>query len=142
MCAVDLMHAVLLGLIKKETDIHLEQDTSSDNYAYALKSKDRETFRKRMKNVEMPSDCGRLPNNILEKTNLDGVSAQQWLLYPLIYTRVCLLNLIPLEAYIHMKLLCEITEIITKHQITHVGILTLKDLLQKHHKLFHKLYGK
>ena len=142
MCAVDPMHALLLGLVKKESEIHFEQESSAPLYRFAIKHKDRQEMKKRLKAIEMPSDCGRLPTSLLDKNSLDGVTAQQWLLYALVYARACLVNLIPRDAFQCMKILCKITDILAKHKLSKDDIEVLSNLLQNHHHMFSKLYGK
>lgn len=139
---MDPMHALMLGLIKKEASIHFDDDTNSDTSNFAITQEKKEILKKRLKSIKMPSDCGRLPTTILDKASVEGTTAQQWLLYAKVYARPCLVNLLPLDSYKCMKLLCEITDIISKHMITQDDILTLEMKVQQHHKLFCRLYGK
>lgn len=139
MCAVDPMHALLLGLVKKEVMFLLE---TGENNPAIMSQRAVNTFQKRLKSIEMPSDCGRLPNSILEKSSVDGFTAQQWLLFALVYARPCFYDLIPRDHYKCLVLLCEIIEECYKCQIGQEEIAVLEEKVRSHHKMYEKLYGK
>eukprot|EP00794_Sanderia_malayensis_P014801 gene14801-16338_t len=61
-CAVDPMHALLLGLVKKEVTIILDPENNDDGNCLI---KDHNKLKSRLKSTVLPSDCGRLPTNIL-----------------------------------------------------------------------------
>eukprot|EP00112_Aurelia_sp_Birch-Aquarium-sp1_P018827 Seg4553.3 transcript_id=Seg4553.3/GoldUCD/mRNA.D3Y31 product="hypothetical protein" protein_id=Seg4553.3/GoldUCD/D3Y31 len=90
----------------------------------------------------MPSDCGRLPSSTMDRTGLDGFTAQQWLLFAIVYARPCFYELISIKSYECLKLLCEIVEICARYQISSEQLAQLKTKLHLHHTLFGKLYGK
>eukprot|EP00112_Aurelia_sp_Birch-Aquarium-sp1_P018382 Seg438.3 transcript_id=Seg438.3/GoldUCD/mRNA.D3Y31 product="hypothetical protein" protein_id=Seg438.3/GoldUCD/D3Y31 len=117
MCAEDPMHALLLGLIKKEANILLQQDTSSDKFQFAVPLNRREELRRRIKGIQIPSDCGRIPASLADKASLDGFTAQQWLLFAIAYARPVFFGLIPNAAYECLKHLCMITEKCTAHRL-------------------------
>ena len=142
MCAVDPMHALMLGLIKKEAGIHFSEDQNNENSNFAIQGEQRKTLKRRLKSIQMPSDCGRLPMSILDKASVDGITAQQWLLYATVFARPCLLGLLPPATYNCMKLLCEVTDILTKHILSDDDMVNLECKIQDHHKLFCKVYGK
>ena len=142
MCAEDPMHALLLGLIKKEATILLQQDTSSDNFKFAVPLNKRDELRRRIKAIQIPSDCGRIPASLADKASLDGFTAQQWLLFAIAYARPVFFGLIPSAAYECLKVLCRITEKCTTHRLLRSDINELRELILKHHRLFCRLYGK
>ena len=139
MCAVDSMHALLLGLVKKEITLLLS-DTINDDEEPIVSDIDR--LRKRIKDMELPSDCGRLPTNLMEKATLDGFTAQQWFTFATVYARPCFFELIPEKFYQSLVLLCEIVESSSKYRISTEEIVILSNKIQEHHKLFSAIYGK
>lgn len=142
MCAVDPMHAILLGLVKKEINILLSQDASSENAQCSLTTKNREIFKQRLRAMEVPSDCGRLPSSILDKASVDGVTAQQWLLFASVYARPCFYDLIPARSYECLRLLCEVVDLCGKYRISEADLNEIKVKIQDHHRLFGSIYGK
>eukprot|EP00112_Aurelia_sp_Birch-Aquarium-sp1_P005247 Seg1595.2 transcript_id=Seg1595.2/GoldUCD/mRNA.D3Y31 product="hypothetical protein" protein_id=Seg1595.2/GoldUCD/D3Y31 len=142
MCVEDPMHALLLGLVKKETEMLLEQDTSAQNYNLAVPLNQRKEFQRRLKSIHVPSDCGRIPIGLEEKRGLDGFTAQQWLLFALIYARPAFYGLIPQRAYDCLQVLCKMAEICAKHKINANDINNLATYTMDHHKRFCALYGK
>eukprot|EP00794_Sanderia_malayensis_P018628 gene18628-20508_t len=138
MCAVGPMHNLLLGLVHKEFSLIV----NSENEWYTVTAANKERIRSRLKIIEMPNDCGRLPQTILDKTTADGFTAQQWLLFAVVCARICLYNLTAERVYNCMKLLCEIVEMSTKHRLRPANIPELRIKLQEHHVLFGKIYGK
>lgn len=142
MCAVDPMHAILLGLVKKEVNLLLSQAPDEEGTPPMLNPRDLQTLKKRLKAIEVPSDCGRLPTALLEKATLDGFTAQQWLLFAAVYARPCFFEMIPEQNYKCLVLLCEIVEACATYRISIAEVSLLEDKIKKHHKLFGSLYGK
>ena len=57
------------------------------NYVYHLFQAQnyQSEFYKRLKNIKVPYDMGRLPNNINSSEGLSGLTAQQWKNFACIY---------------------------------------------------------
>lgn len=142
MCAVDTMHDLLLGLVHKEVSMILNTDKNPSNQPFTPSVANKEKIRERIKSIEMPSDCGRLPTTIMEKNTFDGLTAQQWLNFALVYARPCFYGLISVRAYESLKTLCEIVELCAKYRITVAEVDKLESLVKKHHGLFGRIYGK
>ena len=70
MCIESPIHTLLLVLVKKEMEMLLEQDTSAPNYNLAVPLNQRMEFQRRLKSIQVPSDCGRLPLGLEEKKGL------------------------------------------------------------------------
>ena len=133
MCATDPMHTILLGMVKKETELNLR----------LLGASQKKEFIRRVKSVRVPYDLGRLPNNIFDEgEEPNGITADQWKLYIITYARPCMYKLLPDSAYNCLVLLSEIVSIIVSPAFTHDDIDRLTVLLKKHHDLFAKVYGK
>ena len=126
------MHTFLLGMVQNETKLCL----SSLSGTKLLE------FYKRLKNIKVPYDMGRLPNNINSSEGLSGLTAQQWKNFACLYARPCLSGLISANAYKSYCLLCEIIELLIKPTFTSEEINELFRLLNEHHKLFATVYGK
>eukprot|EP00112_Aurelia_sp_Birch-Aquarium-sp1_P000585 Seg1056.2 transcript_id=Seg1056.2/GoldUCD/mRNA.D3Y31 product="hypothetical protein" protein_id=Seg1056.2/GoldUCD/D3Y31 len=138
MCSVDPMHDIMLGLVKKEMSILLDSDGNENS----LDDKQKASLKNRLRGMELPTDCGRLPYTILDKTGLDGFTAQQWQIFAIVFARPCFYGLLTDKAFQCLRLLCEIVELCSKNRITEQDIHSLKLKLMKHHILFKSLYGK
>eukprot|EP00794_Sanderia_malayensis_P002662 gene2662-3078_t len=133
------MHALLLGLVKKEVTIILDPKNNDDENCLI---KDHNKLKSRLKSTVLPSDCGRLPTNILERVTLDSFTAQQWQIFANVYARACFFELLPAKNYRCLVLLCEVVEICSKGLVNKKEVLQLAQKLQQHHILFGELYGK
>ena len=89
MTITDPMHTFLLGMVQNETKLCLS----------SLSGTKLSEFYKRLKNIKVPYDMGRLPNNINISEGLSGLTAQQWKNFACIYARPCLSGLISANAY-------------------------------------------
>lgn len=132
MTTIDPMHTILLGMVKRETELNLSLMTCDDK---------RELIR-RIKLIKLPYDIGRLPTNMFENDTLDGATADQWKNYVTIYARVCMLNLIPKRAFKCLVLLSEIVTTVSRPVLTADDVTTLRSLMHEHHRLFNSIYGK
>ena len=141
MCVIDPMHAFLLVLVEKESSRHLCDDYNSPLFKFAIPMTKRKEFKRRLKSVPVPSDIGRLPSSLPDKRTASGFTAQQWMNYACTYARPCLVGLIPADAYLSMRLLCEVVENAMKHVLSPDDIATLELKLGQHHDLYCKLYG-
>lgn len=140
MVVVDPMHSFLLGLVKNESEKHLDKDNF--NKKYSMPSGKKKEFARRMKEMKVPYDVGRLPLHMTEKKTLSGLTAQQLKNYIVIYAKACLFNLIPAKAYNCFALLSEAVRIITLPCITSQEISDLEDILEEHHHSYTALCGK
>ena len=133
MSTTDPMHTFLLGMVRRETELIIDQ----------LDPSQRQEFVRRVKSFKVPYDVGRLPTNIFDHGNgLSGITASQWKLYIITYARPCLYELLPLSAYECLVMLSEIITLISTPVLLRDQIDTLSRLLHKHHQLFTQVYGK
>ena len=95
-----------------------------------------------LKCIRLPYDIGRLPSNIFDNDSFSGVTAAQWKTYISTCARPCLYDLIPDRAYRCLVLLSEIVILVSSPVIRVDDITKLRCLLEDHHKLFNRLYGK
>lgn len=107
-----------------------------------MKPQKRKEFLRRMKEMRIPYDLGRLPLNMTEKKTLSGLTAEQLKNYILINAKPCLVNLILKKAYDCFCLLSDAVRIINKSFITENDISNLEDILEQHHQLYKTIYGK
>lgn len=127
MATTDPMHTFLLGMMRRETELNLEE-LGGANLA---------EFTRRVKSIQVPYDVGRLPTNIFDQGEvLSGVTAAQWKLYIITYARPCLYKLLPPLAYKSIVLLSEIVALVDAPVLTREQVDTLRDLLFQHHRLF------
>ena len=134
MTMVDPMHTVFLGMIRRETELIL-QDPLFCNESQRV-------FCNRVKNFRVPYDVGRLPNSLGEKLEFSKLTADQWKNFALIYAIPCLWELLPPESYESIRLLCEIVKIIVQPALTNADISRLDCLIKSHHQCFEKNYGR
>ena len=69
MVTVDPMHTILLGMIRRETELILQDPLFC--------GESREVFCDRMKSLRVPYDIGRLPNSLTEKLEFSSLTADQ-----------------------------------------------------------------
>lgn len=135
MVSIDPMHTFLLGMVKRETMYNLEQLTPTS----------RHEFLRRLKSIKLPYDVGRLPSNLFDDEDNNGLgsaTAQQWKNYIVTFARPCLYKLIPERAYKSIVLLAQIVTMIASPILALEDISHLEQLLHYHHKLFRQVYGK
>ena len=132
MTTIDPMHTFLLGMVKRETALHLDM----------LSNSERKEFVRRLKSVKLPYDIGRLPSNIFDRDSLDGATADQWKTYITTCARPCMHKLIPSLPYKSLVLLSEIVSMISSPVMSFDDIDHLDRLLHEHHALFGRIYGK
>ena len=129
----DPMHTFLLGMVRRETELNIRY----------LSSTQRVEFIRRVKNVKIPYDVGRLPSNIFDSGDeLNGITADQWKTYIITYARPCLYKLLTGRPYKCLVLLSEIITLMVSPVFDDEMLLTLYRLLHEHHHLFCSIYGK
>ena len=128
-CCLDPMHTFLLGMVKRETELHMKK----------LSPLQKSEFIRRVKSMKLPYDIGRLPSTMFDADS-DSISctAQQWKNYAIAYARPCLYKLLPTDAYKCLVILCEIVELISLPAFTADDITKLYRLLHDHHTLYGK----
>lgn len=127
--------------MKRKAAITLCDVQDSPFYKIAIPINKRNELKRHLKSVDVQSDIGRLPSSLADKRTASGLTAEEWTNYASIYARPCLLGLIPADAYLSMRLLCEVVEITMKHVLSREDIATLEAKLGQHHYLYCKLYG-
>ena len=132
MTTIDPMHTFLLGMVKREAELNLELLTQADKCE----------LKRRLKNIRLPYNIGRLPINIFDKDRTGGVTAAQWKAYIIICARPCMYKLLPDRAYKCLVMLSEIVTLVAMPIFTLDHIASLHRLLHEHHKLFCQVYGK
>lgn len=82
MTTVDPMHAFLLGMVKRETELNVSM----------LSSNDKCEFLRRLKSIKLPYDIGRLPSHIFDDDicSYTRVTADQWKTYIITCARPCM----------------------------------------------------
>lgn len=73
-----------------------------------LTSDDKKELSRRLKNVKLPYDIGRLSSNIFDNDGLKGAAAEQWKTYITVCARPCMYKLLPRRPYKCLLLLSEI----------------------------------
>ena len=67
MVTVDPMHTIFFGMIRRETELILQDPLFC--------GESREVFCDRMKSLRIPYDIGRLPNSLTEKLEFSSLTA-------------------------------------------------------------------
>ena len=132
MSITDPMHTIWLGMVRNEIKLCISKLTKSQLTR----------FNSRINNICVPYDVGCLPSDWNDQSDFNGMTAQQWKNFALIYARPCFSDLLPQNAYESICLLCEIVEFITKPVFNDDDNLKLYRLLHEHHKIFETVYGK
>lgn len=133
MSFLDPMHTILLGMVRRETELNLAM----------LSTLQKKEFVRRVKSMKIPYDIGRLPANIFDGNfGLGHVTAQQWKNYIIIFARPCMFRLLPVDAYKSLVLLSQIVTLISSPVFTMDDVTTLYRNLHDHHNLFKKVHGK
>lgn len=115
---------ILLGLVKRETELNLQMLTCS---------KWQELIG-RVKSVRMPYDIGRLPTNIFDTgEGLGSITADRWKIYITCYAQPCMYKLLPGGPYKCLVMLAEIVKLLVSPVFTDKNISTMYRSECTHH---------
>ncbi len=82
MNVIDPMHNLALGLVQKEVSLLIDNEKNENNQRLAISKSNKMKLKDRIKSKEMTSDCNWLSSGMTEKSTVDRLTAQQWLIMP------------------------------------------------------------
>lgn len=135
--AIDYMHCVLLGVVKKLMNMWLASNIRMD---YRIKNKYLNVLDERIKSIRPTSEITRKPRSIIrERANFKANEFRSMLLY---YLRYSLVGLLPIKYIHHFELLSASIYILLKEQISEDEINEAENMLNRFADEFEKYYGK
>ena len=132
---IDPMHNLFLGLVEDLGNAIIERD---DRF---IDCNGQDVFQKRMNNMCLPYDVGRLPRAMLSKMSGRGITAQQWKNFIITFARVCLWKQVSKDAFKLVRCLAEACEVVLRDPMNENDITFLERLLKDHHRLYARIFG-
>lgn len=134
---IDYMHAVLLGIMKKQLSLWL--DSSNHREPYYIKPKLQQVLNTRIQNMKPPSEMARRPRSIFEIGNFKANEYRSLLLYYLPNTLFGLLK----KSYVeHFHLLSSAIYMLLEEKIPIQNVAKAENKLIQYADDYEKLYGK
>ena len=132
---IDPMHNLFLGLVEDLGNAIIEGD------ARFIDCNGQDVFQKRMNNMRLPYDVGRLPRAMLSKMSGRGITAQQWKNFIITFARVCLWKQVSEDAFKLVRCLAEACEVVLRDPMNENDVTFLERLLKDHHRLYARIFG-
>ncbi|XP_062705641.1 uncharacterized protein LOC134287586 [Aedes albopictus] len=132
-CPVDYMHAVFLGVCKQLGGLWFDYS----NNEYCIK-RHIEKIDNIMSSIRVFQECSRSPRKITDRKMWKANEWQNWLL---IYSSVCLRNILPQAYYDHFQLLVEGIQKLLSIHLTEYDIAETGRLLKRFVQGCETLYG-
>lgn len=134
--AIDYMHCILLGIMKKMLDLWL--NSSNNKHPYYISPKCQVALNKRILQLKPTSDISRKPRPIFERADFKANELRSFLLY---YLRFSLPDLLR-KCYIdHFHLLSSACYLLLKEKISWGEVNLAEERLIRFSNEFEQLYG-
>lgn len=135
--AIDYMHCVLLGIMKKLFSLWL--DSINKAKPFYIKAKDQVILSNRLVNIKPVSEIVRKPKSIFKRGEYKANEYRNMLIFYLWFALSGLLNMKYLE---HFRLLSSSIYLLLKKNISNADIAKAETQLSKFASKFEDLYGK
>lgn len=133
--SIDYMHAILLGVVRKLTDLWL--DSKNHGEAFYIPKKKQIILDKRITAIKPPSEITRKPRSIFQRSDYKANEIRSLLLY---YLRFSLDDLLPKKYITHFQLLSSAIYILLKESISPNEIDLAEKKLVEFANKFEELY--
>lgn len=126
------MHNLLLGTAKHVTQIWLQTEVIKQDSLAIIQA--------RVNNIKVPVDLGRIPSKI--ECHFSGFTADEWKNWTLVYSLICLKDIIADKHYVIWSLFVKASIILLKREVSQTEVMESHRLLIVFCKKFEAMYGK
>lgn len=134
--AIDYMHAVLLGIVRKLISLWFDQRNFKQNWYIR---KHIEEINKRIQTMNLPSEIQRRPRSLNERNNWKANELRSWLL---IYSVGALFEFLPIEYLNNYMQLVAAISIYLQSNISEIDLKNAREYIYKFLMEYEQLYGK
>lgn len=133
--SIDYMHCVLLGIMRKLTDLWL--NTANKSQSFFISKKKQIELNKRILQIKPTLEITRKPRSLDHRKEFKANEFRSLLLY---YLRYCLEDLLPVRFINHFQLLSSAIYILLKEKVSHDDIVIAEAKLIQFADQFEKFY--